>query len=287
MNKQVMSMGSARSNSLRSRGAFTLIELLTVITIIAILAAILFPVFASAREKARQTMCASNLQQLGLCVLQYAQDYDEALPFGNGSGGQGWAGQIFSYTKSSGIFVCPDDSTPPATWPSLYMRVSYGYNENLSNYQGDHPPLPLSKFTAPASTAMIFETRGSIANVSGAGGPIVSTEGSSPARAGGTLDGCGGYATGNFSGRNPLSTYNDSACLAIATWTWPGGGAAHVGGANWLACDGHVKFLNATKVSSLSPATSSSNPQDGSHAAGTGNMTDGSAAAFTLTFSNT
>ena len=61
---------------------FTLIELLVVIAIIAILAAILFPVFSTAREKARQSACLSNLKQIGLAMMQYTQDYDEQLPFG-------------------------------------------------------------------------------------------------------------------------------------------------------------------------------------------------------------
>src|ERR1700749_3137570 len=88
---------------------FTLIELLVVIAIIAILAAILFPVFAKVREKARQTSCLSNQKQLGLGIMQYVQDYDEAFPCGNlpsqfgglYGGGAGWANQVYSYIKSA------------------------------------------------------------------------------------------------------------------------------------------------------------------------------------------
>src|SRR5688500_6579567 len=84
------------------RNGFTLIELLVVIAIIAILAAILFPVFARARENARRSSCQSNMKQLGLGMMQYTQDYDEKLPCGvyqgvNGTNGQGWGGQVYSY----------------------------------------------------------------------------------------------------------------------------------------------------------------------------------------------
>ena len=89
------------------RKGFTLIELLVVIAIIAILAAILFPVFARAREKARQTSCLSNLKQMGLGVLMYSQDYDEIYPFGL-SGGQFWHDAIFPYTRNRQILRCPD-----------------------------------------------------------------------------------------------------------------------------------------------------------------------------------
>ena len=92
---------------------FTLIELLVVIAIIAILAAILFPVFAKVREKARQISCLSNMKQLALGEVQYNQDYDEKYaPGANPNGlGNGWAGQIYPYVKSVNVFTCPDDSS--------------------------------------------------------------------------------------------------------------------------------------------------------------------------------
>jgi prepilin-type N-terminal cleavage/methylation domain-containing protein/prepilin-type processing-associated H-X9-DG protein len=99
----------------RSTKGFTLIELLVVIAIIAILAAILFPVFAQAREKARQASCVSNEKQLSLAVIQYAQDYDERYPIGMTSGGDWqpitnyWVGKIQPYVKNYQVFGCPSD----------------------------------------------------------------------------------------------------------------------------------------------------------------------------------
>src|SRR5438093_13107743 len=87
------------------RRAFTLIELLVVIAIIAILAAILFPVFAQAREKARTATCSSNLKQIGIAVVMYAQDYDETYPPANygpmASAGQHWYGLVDPYVKAN------------------------------------------------------------------------------------------------------------------------------------------------------------------------------------------
>jgi len=97
------------------RNGFTLIELLVVIAIIAILAAILFPVFARAREKARQSSCQSNEKQISLAILQYVQDYDERFPlFDHRLNGNTsvlyWRQNIQPYMKNTQVFRCPSDS---------------------------------------------------------------------------------------------------------------------------------------------------------------------------------
>ena len=105
----------SHAESSRKISAFTLIELLVVIAIIAILAAILFPVFARARENARRASCMSNLRQIGLGTMQYTQDFDEWLPaayYANGSvvTSAKWEDVIYPYVKSEQVFTCPSDT---------------------------------------------------------------------------------------------------------------------------------------------------------------------------------
>jgi prepilin-type N-terminal cleavage/methylation domain-containing protein/prepilin-type processing-associated H-X9-DG protein len=165
--------------------AFTLIELLVVIAIIAILAAILFPVFAKVREKARQISCLSNEKQIGLGFTQYVEDYDEKFPpmeCNNGGGGSGsassWAGEIYPYVKSTSVFICPDNqggvggstlsvnegsNTAPQLGGAPAIPVSYAYSYHIGNTYADTSrsgsPNP---FTGADTLAFINEPAGKI-----------------------------------------------------------------------------------------------------------------------------
>jgi len=144
-----------------SQRAFTLIELLIVIAIIAILAAILFPVFASARDKARQTACLSNEKQIGLGIMQYVQDYDESFPVsvtatvGLNNESQMWYGQLVPYTKSSSVYFCPSDTT--TKYSECPFPVSYMTNGSIMLW-GSVRPIMMSQLDAPAVYGLIFET---------------------------------------------------------------------------------------------------------------------------------
>ncbi len=138
-------------SSRRSHKGFTLIELLVVIAIIAILAAILFPVFGRARERARQTACLSNMNQMGKALMMYVQDYDERLPANwvetgssspSLSSDQAWPLMIYPYTKSVGVFDCPtspDEIVGGDTYP--HGLASWGTNTKgfpTSSYDGKY-----------------------------------------------------------------------------------------------------------------------------------------------------
>ncbi len=146
------------------RRGFTLIELLVVIAIIAILAAILFPVFARAREKARQTSCLSNVKQLALGVLMYAQDYDERLPGTYQKDGQAadwplhkWAASVVPYVKNSQLFVCPSDS-PGADYGSGSIGpISYGTNPYVMPDSRGNFNASIATISHPSETFLLFD----------------------------------------------------------------------------------------------------------------------------------
>ncbi|MDR3708158.1 MAG: substrate-binding domain-containing protein [Capsulimonadaceae bacterium] len=214
------------------RNAFTLIELLVVIAIIAILAAILFPVFATAREKARQSACMNNMKQIGLALVQYTQDYDEYFPCGAtvaSQAGRGWAGELYPYVKSTGAFFCPDDQTvqtPPSN------PLSYGFNLEIMRNLGASPfathAHQQSEFTAPALTVALSEVTG---------GQFLTS------------------ASENYScGSNGEDTYSIDGKCAPANGPFPNGNSSTARhnngqGSNYAYCDGHVKYLNSGQVS--------------------------------------
>jgi len=159
----------------KQRG-FTLIELLVVIAIIAILAAILFPVFARAREKAKQTSCLSNTKQIGLGLSMYISDYDDCMPFYYGPNhkprppelpdltaysdyGMFWQDLIYPYVKNIDIYKCPSSRNYRGT-PRAYIG-SYGGNYAYVLSNGYAPPSllvrNLSEFTHPAETFAVVE----------------------------------------------------------------------------------------------------------------------------------
>src|SRR5215212_6807470 len=146
----------------RGEPGFTLIELLVVIAIIAILAAILFPVFAQAREKARATACLSNQRQVGLALQLYAQDYDEMLPpspnevtnFADPKAPANFLGALIPYTKNKGIFVCPSSTDAGPAYKG------FGCNElNCSSLQGNAVVMgkPLAVVPNPAEIIYLDE----------------------------------------------------------------------------------------------------------------------------------
>src|SRR5438876_93658 len=182
------------------RFAFTLIELLVVIAIIAILAAILFPVFAQAWERARMTACVSNMRQMGSALMMYVQDYDETFPYLLFHGGDStraaktycWRNAIQPYLKNVDVFGCPSNpfsrsvpgqsggATPKVgdnalgwVWePGERLPISYAMNSCTSTfYPADtregkaNPPLRMGQLSRPADTLIICESTWGVVDI--------------------------------------------------------------------------------------------------------------------------
>ncbi len=203
------------------RRGFTLIELLVVIAIIAILAAILFPVFARAREKARQTSCLSNMKQIALGVLMYAQDYDEHLPMqyhvALGSdvqellepwGRSFWFVPIEPYLKNEQILQCPSGQYDyiygqvGSGSVRIYKDVDYGWNYMFCYIQ----PVKLARIREPASIILLVEQEATL----------------------------------------PYGRWFNEADAGSKNYIWRY--AQHNGGANYALCDGHCKWVSGASV---------------------------------------
>jgi len=247
----------------RRRG-FTLIELLVVIAIIAILAAILFPVFAKAREKARQSSCSSNLKQIALGFRQYIQDYDEKGPLAddwNQNPGTNWPSGIAPYLKNTQIFQCPSDNG----WPSwvetgngaicsyavncYYRNDDYFWTGSPTDGFPPHGAVAMGHYPgwlrAPASDASISQPAATI---------LLAEKSNSDLQKSGAAGGWHYNVTGNWCQNFIMGPGQgggwgaQNAPDGARTGAWPNGpeggvSAPHSETGNFAFMDGHVKAM--------------------------------------------
>jgi prepilin-type N-terminal cleavage/methylation domain-containing protein/prepilin-type processing-associated H-X9-DG protein len=243
-----MSINSNLPVASTAKKAFTLIELLVVIAIIAILAAILFPVFGRARENARRSSCQSNLKQIGLGVLQYVQDYDERYPAGGTfyykmmgtiNVPQTWDLTIQPYLKSMQIITCPSDSaTPMSDLPTVgNVKRSYAYANYIRSVPGsgganpatNSPGRIIAAIPAPSLTLLLGERIGSNAS----GSLVLQPDSWSRFSTIDHMRVTAAEGNKNFYDDNSTTTKNVP----------DGSGGRHLGTNNILYADGHVKAM--------------------------------------------
>jgi prepilin-type N-terminal cleavage/methylation domain-containing protein/prepilin-type processing-associated H-X9-DG protein len=253
---------------------FTLIELLVVIAIIAILAAILFPVFAQAKAAAKKTSCLSNVKQIGTATMLYANDYDSWIPASNGFHGYLFATYLQPYAKNRGIFKCPTSPYPQGTsqhveqdaggtgnyWmfppsdgciglgTSIYGTV---YGSGVNHYYSDIYP-PMDYFPNPVLSS--WTSGGCTGSVGGViAGASIDT-GNAPVGSTGYIG--GGYPT---AGQTVAIVSPARAVLLtdfpVDNTIWPGSifwGATYTGlhtnSSNVVHCDGHAKSYPASQI---------------------------------------
>ena len=220
----------------KGRSAFTLIELLVVIAIIAILAAILFPVFARARENARRSSCQSNLKQIALGMKQYTQDYDEKfVPAIGDRTGSGWVVSLQPYLKSYQIFECPSDETESQSNPAAKRFTDYWMNAAL-NDDGSNPGTNAVDYTKGGINEAAVENPSlAVMNGDGVGDNNNAT---SMYRFSGNTGG-GANLTGGLTSPNRAPVTANGRMSNNANGVVP---PRHLDGVNFAFVDGHVKY---------------------------------------------